>query len=86
MPLIYVRKTLRVKSEAHLVILDARFQQVSPRDTPQSEYVGAVVDGPMCLALLSQADESSTGPASLALLDPDGNPILIDQHVPRPRR
>jgi catechol 2,3-dioxygenase-like lactoylglutathione lyase family enzyme len=36
------------------------------------------------LPLLSQADESSTGPASLLLFDPDGNPILIDQHVPRP--
>lgn len=23
----------------------------------------------------------TTGPASLMLLDPDGNPILIDQHV-----
>ena len=32
------------------------------------------------------ADESSTGPASLVLTDPDGNPILIDQHVPWPRR
>ena len=32
------------------------------------------------------ADESSTGPASLVLMDPDGNPILIDQHVPRPRK
>ena len=36
------------------------------------------------LPLLAQADESSTGPASLVLLDPDGNPILIDQHVPSP--
>jgi catechol 2,3-dioxygenase-like lactoylglutathione lyase family enzyme len=35
------------------------------------------------LPLAMQADESSTGPASLILLDPDGNPILIDQHVPR---
>src|SRR6516164_9472107 len=35
------------------------------------------------LPLVMQADESSTGPASLILLDPDGNPILIDQHVPR---
>ena len=26
------------------------------------------------------ADESTTGPASFALLDPDGNPILVDQH------
>ena len=29
----------------------------------------------------SEADESSEGPASLMILDPDGNPILIDQHV-----
>lgn len=28
-----------------------------------------------------QADESTTGPASLVAVDPDGNPILIDQHV-----
>ena len=33
------------------------------------------------LALTSEADESTTGPASLTLIDPDGNPILIDQHV-----
>jgi hypothetical protein len=37
------------------------------------------------LPLLTEADESSTGPASFLLLDPDGNPILIDQHVPSPR-
>jgi catechol 2,3-dioxygenase-like lactoylglutathione lyase family enzyme len=36
------------------------------------------------LDLLTQADETSTGPASILLLDPDGNPILIDQHVPSP--
>jgi catechol 2,3-dioxygenase-like lactoylglutathione lyase family enzyme len=33
------------------------------------------------LVLTTEADESGSGPASLALLDPDGNPILIDQHV-----
>lgn len=33
------------------------------------------------LELNPRADESTTGPAHLALLDPDGNPILIDQHV-----
>ena len=38
------------------------------------------------LALTTAADESSTGPASLMLVDPDGNPILIDQHVPSPRQ
>ena len=30
------------------------------------------------------ADESGSGPASLMLTDPDGNPILIDQHVAGP--
>ena len=33
------------------------------------------------LALTTEADTSTTGPASLMLIDPDGNPILIDQHV-----
>ena len=33
------------------------------------------------LTLLNEADESSTGPASFMLEDPDGNPILFDQHV-----
>jgi hypothetical protein len=33
------------------------------------------------IPLMSEADETTTGPASLMLTDPDGNPILIDQHV-----
>jgi len=32
------------------------------------------------IALSSEADESSSGPASIMLSDPDGNQILIDQH------
>ena len=31
--------------------------------------------------LQQEADESATGPASFIVIDPDGNPILIDQHV-----
>ena len=31
--------------------------------------------------LMSEADESTTGPASLMAVDPDGNTILFDQHV-----
>lgn len=27
------------------------------------------------------ADESTTGPASFIAVDPDGNPVLVDQHV-----
>lgn len=33
------------------------------------------------ITLSSAADESSTGPASFMVTDPDGNPILFDQHV-----
>ena len=33
------------------------------------------------LAIISEADENSTGPASFMVVDPDGNTILVDQHV-----
>ncbi|WP_293373413.1 VOC family protein [Nevskia sp.] len=32
------------------------------------------------LSLVTEADEGSSGPASFMLMDPDGNPILVDQH------
>jgi predicted enzyme related to lactoylglutathione lyase len=31
--------------------------------------------------LVTEADETTTGPASFVAVDPDGNPILVDQHV-----
>ena len=31
--------------------------------------------------LASEADESTSGPASFIAVDPDGNPVLVDQHV-----
>jgi len=31
--------------------------------------------------LVSEADESTTGPASFIAVDPDGNQLLFDQHV-----
>ena len=34
--------------------------------------------------LTTTADEASTGPASFTLADPDGNMILVDQHVAKP--
>jgi lactoylglutathione lyase len=37
------------------------------------------------LALMTEADESTVGPGSIMLTDPDGNPILIDQHVDSPQ-
>ena len=36
--------------------------------------------------LATTADESTTGPASITLYDPDGNQITIDQHVASPRK
>ena len=33
------------------------------------------------MELMMEADESTTGPASFVVVDPDGNPILVDQHV-----
>ena len=32
------------------------------------------------VAIQTEADESSTGPAHFVVVDPDGNPILFDQH------
>ncbi|WP_434052346.1 MAG: VOC family protein [Roseibium sp.] len=32
-------------------------------------------------AFQSEADETTSGPASFVLVDPDGNPVLVDQHV-----
>ena len=31
--------------------------------------------------IVTEADESTTGPASFLVVDPDGNPLLFDQHV-----
>jgi len=30
---------------------------------------------------MNEADENTTWPASFIAVDPDGNPILVDQHV-----
>ena len=33
------------------------------------------------VTIVTEADESTTGPASFVVVDPDGNPILFAQHV-----
>lgn len=33
------------------------------------------------IAFQSEADETTTGAASFVVVDPDGNPVLVDQHV-----
>lgn len=32
------------------------------------------------IEMAAEADESTEGPASIMIIDPDGNPILVDQH------
>lgn len=38
------------------------------------------------IRLQSEVDESSDGPGSFTFADPDGNPIFVDQYVPKPKR
>ncbi|WP_431256823.1 VOC family protein [Roseateles chitinivorans] len=38
------------------------------------------------LTMTVEADESTRGPAHFVVTDPDGNELLIDQHVPMPSR
>ena len=33
------------------------------------------------VSFVAEADEEGSGPASFVAIDPDGNPILVDQHV-----
>lgn len=33
------------------------------------------------VSMMTEADENATGPASFMISDPDGNTILVDQHV-----
>ena len=33
------------------------------------------------IEIVEEVDETTTGPASFMIFDPDGNPILLDQHV-----
>ncbi len=38
------------------------------------------------ITMKTEADESTKGPASFVIVDPDGNTIYVDQHVPSPKR
>ena len=33
------------------------------------------------ISIMAEADEKTKGPASFIVIDPDGNPVLVDQHV-----
>ena len=38
------------------------------------------------LTMATEADETTEGPAYFMVTDPDGNTLLVDQHVPSPKR
>ena len=38
------------------------------------------------LTITPEADETTEGPAYFKVIDPDGNTLLFDQHVPNPKR
>jgi catechol 2,3-dioxygenase-like lactoylglutathione lyase family enzyme len=38
------------------------------------------------LTMTVAADEGTQGPAHFVITDPDGNPLLFDQHVPSPKK
>lgn len=57
---------------------DESAQQVEPFDDVREIQRVLKAAG---IALLSEADETTSGPASLMVKDPDGNLILVDQHI-----
>ncbi len=54
-----------------------------PKTFTDVREIQAMLDGRK-VKITTRAEDSADGPASLIVVDPDGNPILIDQHVPRP--
>ena len=56
---------------------DQNAQDLSEFDDVRDIQKRLKTDG---IELASEADESTTGPASFIVVDPDGNPILVDQH------
>lgn len=85
---------LIMKNGDHLVgLFQGMFEKNILTFNPKWDSNAQVVDGAMDVrdiqrdlkakgvTLIEEADESTTGPAYITLEDPDGNPILIDQHV-----
>jgi predicted enzyme related to lactoylglutathione lyase len=57
---------------------DENAQPLAEFDDVRDIYKDLVAKG---MKLETAPKENTTGPASMVLIDPDGNPILIDQHV-----
>lgn len=57
---------------------DQSAQALSEFDDVRAIQASLKADG---VELTNEADATTSGPAHIALMDPDGNAILIDQHV-----
>lgn len=56
---------------------DQNAQEVNPFEDVRDLQKRLKAQG---VTFVSEADEGTTGPASFVIMDPDGNPILVDQH------
>lgn len=57
---------------------DENAQQMEQYDDVRSIQKHLKANG---VSVMNEADENSSGPASFFIQDPDGNMILIDQHI-----
>ena len=86
-------KWLVLKNAAHLIgLFQGMFEKNMLTFNPGWDQNGNDTDGftdirdiqnrlrESGIKLMSEADERATGPGSCMIEDPDGNPILIDQH------
>lgn len=75
-------------------LLDRNVMTFNPGSTPERETLKDFQDvrelqhmlKERGVKLLSEADEKTDGPASFKVLDPDGNPIYVDQYVSKPKK
>ena len=85
---------LILKNSDHIIgLFQGMFEKNSLTFNPGWDQNAAEIDGftdvrvlqrqlkEQGMELMMEADESTTGPASFVVVDPDGNPILVDQHV-----
>ncbi len=56
---------------------DQNVQELDEFDDVRTIQKQRKADG---VSFVTEADETTTGPASFVIMDPDGNPILVDQH------
>ncbi len=83
-----------LKNDAHIIgLFQGMFEQNILTFNPGWDQDAQLVDGytdvrdiqkelrAKGISFSSEADESTTGPASFVVIDPDGNTVLVDQHV-----